>query len=775
MRALALLLVLIAGCDTTKTEVEPVMTELDVSTPVDVDVVGVVGTGVISVPVRLLNEYGASVPGGDATVSVEGSTATLEEQVITFDASGVAMARVSTSGPEQFTVTVESTTAGVSGGASGPSWAVTGTLPTPSIDPGAYLPDDISRPDFLVQGTGGFAAASGGAVWWVPANPGGAAFSVASLPFEIEGMWSVSLDTDGVDDLVLWGEDQAVLLRGLASGGYSWGGAWEADSGEVVGMAAADLNGDRLPDVAIATSSDANAAVQVLTGDGAYHFEPTDTLSLNFTIQGVAASDEGRDGTAEITVLMSSSAHLRRYTQSDDGWIGASNPDLGEGFLDDFAEPGTVLMPTFDINEDDRNDYVLVGPSGSTQKVTFITLEDVVTYYNLNYNQAFPTLADVNGARPEELSILDADGLHVMNFMGAGADPKYDPDSFDLDGALGPTAYADGNGDGILDVGVATDIISLFDGTVTDGKWKTTSRSWRAYDASLDGVHLFADVSGDGRPDIISLTMASGSATLEIYYFDGTTDDVSLVSGDDIDLDGISADSLALCEEDGDYIIYAAVGQGTTDTLNRLRYEPGSATLTLEATQTVAGTMVACGDFAPGDVAVSNSSGAWVAYYYNSPTGEFTTTTNTGSLGTAYAVGAGDLDGDGSDELVACDTDGCSIAVGDLDGDGADEVVTGGDTLTLEDDGETSTVKGTGSVSMTDADGDGLMDVLAVDDDRGRVYILRGVDGGVTPPAVLHTSREIHAPAALGDVDGDGDLELVVEGSEGSVVHTAAE
>ena len=98
MRALLLLLVLLAGCENTKTEVEPAMTELDVSTPVDVDVVGVVGSGVVAVPVRLLNDYGAAVPGGDATVTVDGATASLDESVVTFDDSGIAFAAVSTSG-----------------------------------------------------------------------------------------------------------------------------------------------------------------------------------------------------------------------------------------------------------------------------------------------------------------------------------------------------------------------------------------------------------------------------------------------------------------------------------------------------------------------------------------------------------------------------------------------------------------------------------------------------------------------------------------------------
>jgi len=73
MRAALILLVLLVGCETPKTEVEPVMTEVaDLDQPFDLQVIGGVGVGAVEVPIRLVNSYGAAIPGGSLTLSVDG-------------------------------------------------------------------------------------------------------------------------------------------------------------------------------------------------------------------------------------------------------------------------------------------------------------------------------------------------------------------------------------------------------------------------------------------------------------------------------------------------------------------------------------------------------------------------------------------------------------------------------------------------------------------------------------------------------------------------------
>lgn len=781
MRASALLLVLAWGCTSPTTEVEPVMKALDgLDTPESVEVAGAVGSSTVEVPVRLLNGYGAAVPGGELTVSVDGETATLADTTITVDSSGYAVARVTVAGAEAFTLTVDSTDVGVSGGASATAYGVVGALPALALDRGALLPALARNPDFMARAADGFAVAAGNTVWFIPEDSGHPAHAVATLPYTIAGMWAVHLDTDGVDDLVLWGEDEAVFLRGREGGGYSWGGGWSADAGDVVGVAVDDLDGDRLPDVAIGMSTENGGSVQILTGDGAWAFEPTDTLELNFEILAITAADEGNDGTAEVTVLQSSTGYLRRYTQSEEGWIGASGPELGEGFLDEFAEAeGTVLMPAADLDDDGDEDYILIGPMGTSQTLKFLTIDDEVTYYTRNYNQGHPVLANMNGASPTELVVLsdDADGadLKITAFQGAGSDPLFRERGVFDPGSLGPIAVADADDDGVADLAVGADALHLYAGLVEDDDWENQTWTWRAYDANLAGPYVFADFDDDGLIDFASLTNDSGAVELEIWSFSVATGEIRLVSGDDYELEGLDPASLTVCEEDGDYIFYALVSSGSTNTLHRLRYEPATTDLSLEASVIVAGQYAACGDFAPGDVAVSNSAGAWVTYYYSSTGTLALGDDDTESIGTVYAVTAADTDGDGDDDLVGCGQSDCTVAAGDLDGDGADEIIRGGSSVSLEDGGETWSVDGAGTVSIVDADGDALMDALAVDAEEGRIYLYRGVAGGLTPPVLLHTTREIGGYATLGDVNGDGAPELVVEGSGGAMVHSQAD
>ncbi len=776
MRASALLLVLLVGCPAPTTEVEPVMKAVeDLDQIVDVEVVDALGVGTVEVPVRLVNDYGAAIPGGNVTVSVEGETAALAATSIVVDEGGYGVAEVAVDGSEAFTLTVVSTDVGVSGGASGQGFGVAGAAPDLAIDAGLALSDDIHNPDFFARGSRGFAVAKDNLVWYVPASSGTPAHQVAAFPFSIEGMWACNLDTDGVLDLALWGEDQAVFLRGRAAGGYSWGGAWQADAGDVVGVGVDDLDGDRLPDVAIGMSSSESGSVQILTGDGAWGFEPTDSLDLNFEIMGLAAADEGDDGTAEVTVLATSTGYLRRYTQSEDGWIGATAPELGEGFLDEFAgATGAVLMPAVDLNANGEEDYILVAPTGTSQTIKFLTIEDEVTYFTLEYSQANPTTGDLDPGSPDELVVLDAEGGNVLAFQGEGSDPQYRSRSISLGDVPAPIALVDADQDGTLDVGVATDMVALYRGQATEGVWDNQDLTWRAYDADLSGPVVYGDFDGDGLVDFASLTDESGTATLELWFFSVATGEIKLVSGDDLDLDELEGKSLAVCQEGDDFIFYAVVSSGSTDMLNRLRYEPGTSTLSLEASAMVSGDHVGCGDFGSGEVAVANSAGAWQAYSYSEASG-LTASTESGSLGSVYAATAADTDGDGIAEMVGCSDSGCSIVAGDIDGDGADEVVTGGSALGYEDDGSSSTLGLGGAVSLVDTDGDGHLDVVSVDAEEGRIYLLRGLVGGLAPAVLMHTEREIEGTGTLGDVNGDGTPELVVGGTGGSILHTDAD
>jgi hypothetical protein len=124
-------------------------------------------------------------------------------------------------------------------------------------------------------------------------------------------------------------------------------------------------------------------------------------------------------------------------------------------------------------------------------------------------------------------------------------------------------------------------------------------------------------------------------------------------------------------------------------------------------------------------------------------------------------------------------------AVGDIDGDGMNEVVVGENTLgssgvyAIRADGtlmpgwpkQTSPVFS--SPSLADIDGDGVLDVVAQDGDPTwmgyRLYAWHGDGSDVTgfPKSLTTEWNGSRANPAVGDVDGDGQLEIVTVTSDG--------
>src|SRR4029078_8801672 len=91
--------------------------------------------------------------------------------------------------------------------------------------------------------------------------------------------------------------------------------------GTISGVAAQDLDGDRLLDLAIASTSDGDGSVEILSGCGGGGWTTTDVLETSFPIAGVAAGDDEGDSRADITVLDGDRGWLRRRTQSEAGWV----------------------------------------------------------------------------------------------------------------------------------------------------------------------------------------------------------------------------------------------------------------------------------------------------------------------------------------------------------------------------------------------------------------------------------------------------------------------
>ena len=417
-------------------------------------------------------------------------------------------------------------------------------------------------------------------------------------------------------------------------------------------------------------------------------------------------------------------------------------------------------------------------PGGSTNTRSVIALGDVDGDGRLDV--LIGNSADWNGIQYEgdqtnELLLQQSDGSFVAatGFPGGTA-------------ATMSVAMGDVDGDGRLDVlvgnhGVANELLLQH----SDGSFAAVA-SFPGGNAETDVVVL-GDVNGDGRLDVL---VGNG---------------------------GYGANELLLQQNDDSLVAVAGFPVGTVD----IGYNPLS--------------VVALGDVDGDgrlDVLVGNSVGSYCdggvanELLLQQSDGRFVAAAGfPGGSACTQAVALGDVDGDGrldmlignfdgANELLLQQSDGSfvaaagfpggsaltrAIALGDVNGDGRLDVLVGNhqgddELLLQQSDGSfvvaagvlgTNTYSYTSSVALGDVDGDGRLDVLLGYGDYGLTptmtrqfmneLLLQQSDGSfVASEGFRAASSSLFVSTqsvALGDVDGDGRLDVLV--GSGHDIHAA--
>ncbi len=606
--------------------------------------------------------------------------------------------------------------------------------------------------------------------------------------------------------------DQAEVWLNPGDGGaptLAWSEAFPQQAAHSV--EAADVTGDGLLDAVFALNGSGN---RVYEGDGfgnlSLLWEDTDAEATRY----VSLADFDGDGDLDLAAVNASGQPDRLYLNDGDGsaWTtlttdgfaavdghsaawgdydGDGDPDLAVGTVDAGAylyenDAGAALVQTGTASGGGNAPALQWGDwddDGLPELAVGFRIFAADQVYEVESGQLTPAWA--SSQNRDTLSVawgdLDGDGdldlvqAHANDGQPGAPDYAYLNDGDCLgdptgclvqewtngsNGYSSDVALADWNGDGALDAIVTSGYPPSGSGGVgvLFGEERPFVEGWVASADWLDGADL-ADVDGDGDLDIGAVHQSGGeSATL--YFNDGT----GSFSASPDPFGGGSSNDAAFADADGDGDLDAAFASDT-DVPDAVYLNDGLGAFTLgwQATEVAHSEAVSWGD-ADGDgdldLHVASCAGCTPSgperLYLNDGLANFTLTwTSPEPQDQAEDAGWGDLDGDGDLDLAVVYSSATPSRVRVWENDGA-----GG--LTELWSGSGSLTADLHSVALGDVDLDGDLDIVVGGELVGpRVF--ENLGGGIWDQGWV--SLDCNADAvALADLDQDGDPDLVTQG-----------
>jgi hypothetical protein len=346
------------------------------------------------------------------------------------------------------------------------------------------------------------------------------------------GIAAADLNHDGKPDLVLaniyggaFNLGSIDVLLGNGDGTFQTAVSYDSSQNSEW-VTIADLNGDGIPDLAVAAYNADGANIFLGNGDGTFRFAGQFVTGDGST--SLAAADVNRDGKPDLIVANNglgvtangnlSPGNLSVLIGNGDGTFQSGRNTLAARFPEGIASG--------DFNGDGKPDVVVVAVSGEvttllgsgdgffTPSYTFfgkVSLSDVAA-------------ADFNHDGRLDLAVASAEGSSILVFNGNGDGTFQTPKEYPGGSTPRAIAVADLNQDGNLDL-VLTNDIKGSQGTVSVLLGNPDGTFQPAIPYNADGRPksvVIADFNHDGKLDLAVANFVTGNVSVLLGNGDGT-------------------------------------------------------------------------------------------------------------------------------------------------------------------------------------------------------------------------------------------------------------